>query len=121
MASATDLLRHLVAQPESREFAKQIMTNTMQREEVLAVVADKIMIAAMNTVASTHFQAKFNQLATLIVNKEEITTKAKSALVYKPLTNFITLGIYSLISSDDEAVTQTTYSSSSRDTSCATL
>jgi len=59
------------------------------------------MVAGLATVYSDPFQMKINQTINKIVFREEVKAGAKSALVYKPLTNFVTLGIYSLISSDE--------------------
>ena len=36
-----------------------------------------------------------------VLGREDIQTGVKSAIVYKPLTNLLTLGIYSLISTEE--------------------
>jgi len=59
------------------------------------------MAAGLAGVYSDPFQMKINQTINTIVFREDVMAGAKSALVYKPLTNFVTLGIYSLISSNE--------------------
>lgn len=48
------------------------------------------------------FRTNFNDVVMHILAQDEIQGKLKSALLYKPLANVVTLGIYNLIAGSGE-------------------
>lgn len=48
------------------------------------------------------FRTKFNDVVMVVLSQEPIQAKLKSTLLYKPLTNFVTFGLYNLIAGSSE-------------------
>ncbi len=58
-------------------------------------------MAGLKGVTSDEFWAGFNSAVTEVLSNEETCSKLKSVLLYKPLMNTLSLGIYSMFSKEE--------------------
>ena len=89
------------------------MTGVFLRSETLEAVGSSLAAGGYEMVKGDEFRTKFNDVVMVILAQKEIQDKLKSSLLYKPLANFVTLGIYNMFAGNNEESVSSDLSKSS--------
>ncbi|CDW77440.1 UNKNOWN [Stylonychia lemnae] len=97
-----ELLKYFVTQPESKEMTKEIMCKVFLTDEVLNAVGKQLGDGSYEAVQSDEFQSKLSDTCKQIVFEEKRWAEIKQKLVYQPLADTLTFGLYSKMKGKEE-------------------
>eukprot|EP00347_Sterkiella_histriomuscorum_P007747 403347710 len=95
--TSTNLLKYFVMNAETKDLTKNIVAKVCLRGDVLQALGKQMENSSYNAVQSAQFQDQMNKTIKEVVFDVNNWAEVKQQLVYRPLADTLTFGLYSRI------------------------
>ena len=107
-----NVLSYFVTHPRTKEIMKVFMSQVMTNDRVLPAACATLSEGGFTSIQSAAFREQYFQSSMETISKERVSEGIKNELVYKPMKNVLTLGLYDWLFGSEEQTVEPSQSGS---------